>query len=129
MVTNQFTTKIGQISLLENGIIRVKGNSDVHISLEDMYENDSVFAELLKGKSAPFLTIFGENATIDPEAELYFANKERSSIKVAEALVTWQTHHKLIGLTHLTNLKPDYPIMQFKDESEAMRWLEKFLLI
>lgn len=127
MVTEQYNTKIGEISLLKNGIVKVKGNSNIHIVLEDMYENDRIFDVLLKGKSAPFLTVFGENATIDPEAELYFANKDRSKIKSAEALVTWQTHHKLIGLTHLTNLKPDYPIKQFRDESDAIKWLEKFL--
>lgn len=120
-------TKIGRISLLDNGIIRINGFSDIIITLEDMYENDKAFKALIPDGKAPFLTIFGEDAIIEPEAQAYFANKERSKIKRAEALVTKQTHHKLIALSLLFNHKPEYPTKHFAFEAQAMEWLLTFM--
>ncbi len=120
-------TKIGKIELLKSGILKVAGNSNINITIEDMYENDRIFKKLLKGRTAPFLTIFGENATIDTDAQAYFSNKERSSVKRAEALLTSQTHHRLIALTHTTHLTPNYPIKHFKIEEEAIKWLLTFI--
>lgn len=121
-------TKIGTITLLDKGIIRVKGNSNVHITLNDMYENDMAFKRLLENGTALFLTIFGENATIEPDAAEYFANIERSKIKRAEALVTSQTYHKLNALFHIKHLKSEHPIKQFQTKLEAMEWLSSFIL-
>lgn len=121
-------TKIGTITLLDKGIIRVNGNSNVHITLNDMYENDMAFKRLLENGTALFLTIFGENATIEPDAAEYFANIERSKIKRAEALVTGQTYHKLSTLFHIKHLKSEHPIKQFQTELEAMEWLSSFIL-
>lgn len=116
-------TKIGIITLLDNGIVRIQGNSNINITLEDMYENDHAFKRLVPIGNAPFLTIFGENATIDSNAEAYFSNRERSKIKRAEALVTGQMHHALIALNHTSHNKPEYPIKHFKSEEEAIEWL------
>lgn len=120
-------TKIGKISLMKNGIVRVEGNPDIHIELEDMFENDKAFKKLLpKKKDAPFLVIFGDNASISEEAKHYFANKERSKIKRAEALVTPQLHHKLIAKSHLYFQKPTYPTKIFTNERDAIKWLKQF---
>lgn len=120
-------TKVGKISLIKNGIVRVEGNPDIYIELEDMFENDKAFKKLLKGKkNAPFLVIFGDNAGISEEARNYFANKERSKIKRAEALVTPQLHHKLIAKSHLYFQKPPYPTKLFANEKEALKWLKQF---
>lgn len=120
-------TKVGKISLVKNCIVRVEGNPDIHIELEDMFENDKAFKKILKGKKdAPFLVIFGENAGISEEARTYFGNKERSQIKRAEALVTPQLHHKLIAKSHLYFRKPSYPTKIFSNEKEALKWLKQF---
>lgn len=120
-------TKVGTISLLKNGIIRVFGNSDIHIELEDMFENDKAFKKILKNKKdAPFLVIFGENASISEEARIYFGNKERSKIKRAEALVAPQLHHKLIAKSHLYFQEPSCPTKIFSEEKEALKWLKQF---
>ncbi|MBI3520376.1 MAG: hypothetical protein HY062_13620 [Bacteroidetes bacterium] len=120
-------TKIAKITLLDNGIIRIQGNSDINITLDDMFENDEAFKHILPEGNAPFLTIFGENATINLDAQMYFANKQRSKIKKAEALLTSQMHHRLIALTHTTHLMPSYPIRHFTVEEEAIKWLLTFI--
>ena len=120
-------TKIGRISFLESGIIRIHGNSDITITLEDMYENDRVFRKLIPSGNAPFLTIFGENAIIETDAQAYFSNKERSKVKRAEALITTQTHHKLIALTHLVTSRPEYPSQHFASEEKGLEWLLAFV--
>lgn len=119
-------TKIGAISLMKNGIIRVYGNSDIHIELEDMYENDKAFIELTNGRPAPFLVVFGFNTSIEPEAIEYFTNPNRPQLKIAEALVTPQLHHKIIANQLLTFGKPIYPVKHFTDEIRALKWLIKF---
>lgn len=120
-------TRIGKISLLKNGIIRVYGNPDVDIEIDDMKENDMAFNSLLKGQAAPFLVIFGDNASISDEARNYFSDKERSKIKIAEALVTPQIHHKMIALFHCNVNKPSHPTEMFQQENEALLWLKQFL--
>lgn len=120
-------TKVGKISLVKNFIIRVEGKPDIHIELEDMYENDKAFKKLLQAKkNAPFLVIFGDNASIYKEALQYFSNYERSKIKRAEALVVPQLHHKINARFHVTVQKPFHPIKQFTDEEEALKWLMHF---
>lgn len=120
-------TKVGKISLIKNCIIRVEGNPNIHIELEDMFENDKAFKKMLQGKAdALFLVIFGDNASISEEAKHYFGNKERSKIKRAEALVTPQLHHKLIAKSHLYFQKPSYPTKIFANEKEALKWLKQF---
>lgn len=120
-------TKIGKISLMENCIIRVEGKPNIHIELEDMYENDKAFKNLLKEKKdAPFLVIFGDNASISKEALRYFSNRKRSKIKRAEALVVPQLHHKINARFHIAVQKPVHPTKQFTDEKEALKWLMKF---
>lgn len=120
-------TKIGIISMLKNGIIRVEGIPDVHIDLESMHENDEAFKKILGDKKdAPFLVIFGDNASISNEAIAYFADKKRSKIKRAEALVTPQLHHKLIASLHITFYKPEHPTQIFFNEKDALEWLIQF---
>ncbi|MBI3134741.1 MAG: hypothetical protein HYZ14_08725 [Bacteroidetes bacterium] len=125
MTIKSISTKIALISMLENGIIKVHGHSNVHITVEFMIENDQAFEQLLQGREALFLTILGENATIDRDAENYFSDKDRTKMIIAEALLTSQTHHKLIILKHIVHSKPDYAIKAFKidQEREAIQWL------
>lgn len=119
-------TKIGSVSLMENGIIRIFGNSDMHIELEDMYENDRVFVKLTNGIPSPFLVIFGNNTSISPEAIDYFAHPGRPQVKIAEAFVTPQLHHKIIvrQLHTLGTIK--YPVSHFANEIFAIEWLLQF---
>lgn len=120
-------TKVGKISLVKNCIVRVEGNSDIHIELEDMYENDRAFKKLLKSKKkAPFLILFGNNASISNEALHYFGNPKRSEIKRAEAYIAPQLHHKLNVLFHINFQNPLYPTKQFTNEPEALKWLTRF---
>lgn len=120
-------TKVGKISLVKKCIIIVEGKPDIHIELEDMYENDKAFKKLLKGKKdAPFLVLFGDNASISKEALHYFSNRKRSKIKRAEALVVPQLNHKINARFHVTVQKPFHPTKQFTDEEEAMKWLMHF---
>lgn len=127
MVLRRIDTKIGKIELLTNGILKISGNSNIQITLEDMFENDRAFKSILEGKQVPFLTIFGENATIDREAQEYFSNKERSKVKKAEALVTSQIHHKLITLYQTKHAHIQYPIKHFSSEQDAVRWLLNYV--
>lgn len=119
-------TKVGKISVMPDGIIRVDGNPDVHIEQKDMDENYAAFKTLVKGKDAPFLVIFGENASISREAREKFADWERSKIKRAEALVTPQLHHKLIARHHISSDKPEHPTKVFNNEAKALKWLKQF---
>lgn len=119
-------TKIGSVSLMENGIIRIFGNSDIHIELEDMYENDRVFVKLTKRKPAPFLVIFGNNTSISPEAIDYFSYPGRPQLKIAEALVTPQLHHKIIVRQLHTIGTIKYPVAHFANETFAIEWLLQF---
>lgn len=120
-------TTIGKISLLENGIVRVLGNPNIDIEIDDMKENDIAFNKLLNGQAAPFLVIFGDNTNISNEARGYFSNKERSKIKIAEALVTPQIHHKITARFHYNVNKPSHPTEMFQQENEALLWLKQFL--
>lgn len=120
-------TKVGEIALLDNGILRVAGNSNVHIELADMMENDVAFRELLQGSRAPFLVLFGENVTISVEAREYFSESQRSQIKTAEALVVPQLHHKMLARNHTHSRKPQHPTMTFDSEEDALAWLQQFV--
>lgn len=125
-MTEVIETNTGFISLVEEGIIRVQGKDKVQIEVEDIDDNLRAFQKLRNNQKTAFLLLFGEEATISKEAREKFANKQRNSMKKAEALVISAPYHRLIANFHIAHFKPEFPTKIFTCEQEAIEWLRQF---
>jgi hypothetical protein len=118
-------TKISYITKLDEDVVRVEVKKDVEPELEDLEENYNAYQSLFANKQLYFLVVFNKGASTSLEVRNKFASKQRSSFKIAEAIVVESMSHKLIANFVLKVQKPTHKMQVFNNETDALKWLLK----
>jgi len=116
-------TRISFIEQLDNTIIRVEIKPNILLEPEDLDENYTAYTQQLHIKQGLFLLVFNPGGEANLEARIKHANKERSKIKEAEAIVIKTLAHRLGANFYKKKFKPTHPVEIFTEEKEAVDWL------
>ena len=116
-------TRISFIEKLNNGIIRVEIKPDILLEPKDLEENYIAYTQQLDVKNGLFQLVFNPGGEANVEARIKYANKDRSKIKKAEAIVIETLAHRLGANFYKKKFKPTHPVEIFTEEQEALDWL------
>ncbi len=115
------------IQLRSDGIVHSHTSSAVDFNVESLKKFTIVMGEMLQQNTAPLLITLDEMA-IPPSATLVFwAKKESCVYSIADAYVSSNFGHKIIGNFYLKVNKPGRPSKIFPNKDEAIVWLKTFL--
>ena len=124
-VIKDIKTSTANISLLENGIIRVAILDDVHLEAENLEENYNVYIDLMEDQDAPFLIVINESATISSEGRKEYNLKTKREVRKKDALVIKSPATMLLINSQVKFCKPIIPTQAFLDEESAINWLSE----
>jgi len=116
-------TNSANISILENGIVRVAIRDKAHLEAKNLEENYNVYVDLMERESAPFLIIVNETATISSEGRQEYNEKTRKEVRAKDALVIKSPATMLLINSQIKFCKPIIPTRAFLDEKSAISWL------
>jgi len=124
-IIKEIRTSTADISLLENGIVRVAILDDVHLEAKNLEENYDVYIDLMEGQDAPFMIIVNESATISSDGRKEYNQKTRREVRKKDALVIKSPATMLLINSQVKFCKPIIPTQAFLDESSAINWLTR----
>ena len=120
-----FKTNKFEIVLIENSIFRIKFYSGADIDITDAYLINEKLIEMSKGKRYCILLDAHHQFTTTPESRTFVANK--SSGRIAFAIVTNSIANRLVGNFFILFNKPNTPTKLFTEETPALEWLKEHI--
>ena len=116
-------TRTAEISLIEDGIIKVKYHADADVDIKDMQMNIDESMKLTGGKSHTALLDARGFVTMSEKALKYGATEEMLMYRTATALLTDSLAVRLTGNFFNIFLKPKLKSKIFTNEKDAIQWL------
>lgn len=116
-----FSTDKFEIRTIDNSIIRIEFFNGADIDLSDAELVHENLQRLSNGNKYCVLLDATNQFTTTPESREYVANK--SSDRVAFAMVTNSIANKLVGNFFIQFNKPNTPTKLFSEEGSAIKWL------
>ena len=117
------TTRTGEFSLDENGILIVKVLDGSFIDLDDAIDNSLVVRQITGNKPRLKLWDLRVNWKITKEAREYLLKEDVPGRTIARAVIVKSLANKLISNFLLKFNKSRTPLKIFLDEKEALEWL------
>ncbi len=122
-MSHTITLSIGEVRLLEPGIIENVINDGVIIEPSDVLEFKQANENLAKGQPYAVLVNFAEVVSIKREAKELVASKDFKRQAVAQALLINSTGQKIVANFYLQFNKPHLPTKAFTDRDKALEWI------
>lgn len=123
----KYSTEKTRHILLGNNIIKVIVNDGANLSVEDMEKIRDLNNTIMEGKKYAVLVDAGDFALISPEAREAIAKPEFSENALGKAILVRNIGQRLVGNVYLNFNKPAMQTRLFKNEAEAMQWLEQLV--
>lgn len=115
------------ISYNHKGLLKVVLADNDEITYEDVLEQRKTIQGLTIGKPHVVLAIAGKRTIATKEARDYAASNIPEG-RLAEAILIKSLSVRLMGQFYLNFNKPAIPTKMFEHESEALAWLEEYLV-
>ncbi len=113
--------------LLEAGVVRMKFKRVSHHNLEDAKQIVEAHNKLADGRKCPVLAnLRGVKVGADKAARNHYVTTEAAKYKSAMAMVTESAFQRTLGALFLYLSRPPYPSKMFKNEVDALQWLETY---
>jgi hypothetical protein len=115
------------VQLRSDGIIHSHTSSGIDFNIESLKEFNLVMAKMVNYRMTPLLLTLDEFAIPPVETRTFWAKKDSCTYASAEAYISGNIGHTIIGNFYLKFNKPGRPTKIFKDEEDAVMWLKTFL--
>lgn len=115
------------IQLRSDGIIHSHTSSGIDFNIESLKEFNLVMARMVNYRMTPLLLTLDEFAIPPVETRTFWAKKDSCTYASAEAYISSNIGHTIIGNFYLKFNKPGRPTKIFKNEADAIMWLKTFL--
>ncbi len=119
------STEIGDIFIDENGVLVMRYTSDLDFGLEMAKSAIKICEDIVGDHKVPVMVITGEFGSMSTETREYLSGKEVAKHRKAVALVVNNLSHRLIAQFIIKMRNKYYPTQVFKNEEEALIWLNK----
>lgn len=122
-IFKQSETETAQISLCNDGIMRVMLKKGSEIDLPKSQENIKAYIEMIERKKYAFL-IYPEDDTIvyTEEARKNAKINEKLFVKTCVAVIVKSLAHRIIANFYFNFHKPGYPFKVFDKMKDAEAW-------
>lgn len=127
MIENSIELDFCKLFYRKDGFLEVHVYPNSDVDEEDVQKLVEASLLLTNNKKVPVLIFIGEFSSFSKKAREFTANPEKERASLAIAYVTNNVAHKLIIKFLLKVNKPKKPISIFKNETEALSWLQNFL--
>ena len=125
MNTEVITTRTAKISQIAEEILRVEVLESSDVKEEDALENYLACKKMARGRKVAILIDSRTQTTASNEARAFSSGAEVSKLVIARAILIDSLAVKLLGNFYILVNKPHSPTRLFKEEKEAMVWLEE----
>jgi hypothetical protein len=115
------------IKLRSDGILHSHTSSSIDFDVESLKEFSVVMGRMLNYQKVPLLITLDEFAIPSVETREFWAEKESCPYASADAYLTTNLGHRIIGNVYLKINKPGRPTKIFTSEENAIEWLKSFL--
>ena len=126
---NKVSTSVAEMQIDEDGILRIKMLSGIHLTKELAKEYFDASVKLLNGKKALILFDGTGEYTVSEEAKAFGSSEEVVNTRIAIAYVTRSISNKLMFNLYLTVYKPKVPTKMFSSEASGLKWLKSFYVM
>lgn len=121
--TKPFETRSSIIEKLDQDILRIARKEGVEMKIEDLHEISAAYTTLLEKNRGKFLVILDDECTSEVGFMEKMADKERKTVKKAEALIVSSLGKRLEANFYIRKFKPEHAIAVFSNEQEGLNWL------
>ncbi len=121
--TTTIETSVAYISLLENGIIRIKTKDDIFMEPHHLDENYQAYRQLIPEGKICFLVVLGKGNSVSKEGRKKMASVESSVYKKATVFVSRSLAYRLLVNVHIRATRNTHPVKIFQNEEAATEWL------
>lgn len=115
------------IRLRSDGIIHSHTCSSIDFDIESLKKFNVVMGQMVSHKKVPLLITLDEFAIPPSETRAFWAQEDACPYASADAYVTSNLGHKLIGGLYLKFNKPGRPTRIFSTQEDAIKWLRTFI--
>ncbi|MES2568161.1 MAG: hypothetical protein V4565_14905 [Bacteroidota bacterium] len=115
------------IKLRADGIIHSHTSSGIDFNIESLKKFNGVMGKMINYQKVPLLITLDEFAIPPVETRTFWAQKDACPYSLADAYVTDNIGHAMIGNFYLKFNKPGRPTKMFKTKEQAIKWLKTFL--
>lgn len=122
---NSVSTKCAQLTLIEEGILRVTLFQKAEIGLEESKAMQKASAEITRGEKYTALIDARVQVTLSSEAREWGSSVESLKDTIAQAILVESLANKLIGNFIIQFHKPIAKTRLFSDENLAIEWLRE----
>lgn len=119
-------TRIAEVSLIEQGIVRVKFDEDAEIGIDDIQRSIEASLKLTGGKKHAALLDARTNVSITQGAMKYGASAKVLQHRTATAMLTERLSVRIFGNFFNGFFRPKIRNRIFSNEAEAIEWLRSF---
>ncbi|MCD6017782.1 MAG: hypothetical protein K0S53_903 [Bacteroidetes bacterium] len=115
------------IKFRSDGIIHSHTTAGIDFNVDSLKKFSVVMGKMVNYRSVPLLITLDEFAIPPVETRAFWATKESCPYSSADAYVTSNMGHAMIGNFYLKFNKPGRPTKMFKTKEQAIKWLRTFL--
>jgi hypothetical protein len=115
------------VQMRSDGIIHSHTSSGIDFNIDSLKEFNLVMAKMVNYRMTPLLLTLDEFAIPPVETRVFWAKKESCTYASAEAYISSNIGHTIIGNFYLKFNKPGRPTKIFKNEEDAITWLKTFM--
>lgn len=119
-------TQTAQISLCDDGIMRVMLKKDSEIDLVKTRENIQAYIDLIEGRKYAYI-FYGEDDSVVYTDEARKSAKENEKLfpKTCVAVLVKSLAHRMIANFYFNVYKPGYPFKVFDKMKDAEAWCKE----
>jgi len=116
-----------EINLREDGILHIHLGLEYEINIVQTKEIFECSKKMMNGTPYPHLFTVTKFVLPSNETRDFMVSLERMQVTLADAFVIHTFPQKLIGNFYLKMNTPKKPTKMFSSDSEALKWLYKFV--
>ncbi len=127
MPREAITTRVNQVWLADDGIVRIIRVPGAEVTLADAKETMAAYLKINQGRRRPLFVDTKRMKFLAREARQYYAGEEAAKVASAVAIIVGTPVSRVLGNFYLGVSNPHLPSRLFSLEEEALEWLKEYL--
>ncbi len=125
---NSITTRTAILTLEKQNFVRMAMMEDIYLELKDMQENHEAENQITNNQPHVVLIDTRLNSMSSDEARKFSSGDHPTKYRIAVALLFKGLAGRIGANSLITKYQPKVPTERFKEEPEAIKWLNSMLV-
>ena len=127
MPSEAITTRVNQVWLADDGIVRIIHVPGAEVTLADAEETMAAYLKINQGRRLPLFVDTRRMKFLAREARKYYAGEEAAKAASAVAIIVGTPVGRVLGHFYLGVSNPHLPSRLFSSDAAALEWLKGYL--